>query len=165
MYWIKFHTYFTFKVIKDSVPCTMKLLFLLFGLIQTNLQPQWVHRCSLAAFVISPKFNTRVLNGGVYLQVPFWCTFFKKCWEIKEGGLHLTPFTFSVIDFAERTSYRALYTWIKDVRHHLFLFKLEFPEAFIPVFLPVWNAEAPGVQNETFVTHRFSLASTFNNSE
>lgn len=46
--------------------------------------------------------------------------------------LHLTPFTFLVIDFAEPTSYKALCAWIKDVRHHLILFKWGFPEAFIP---------------------------------
>lgn len=46
--------------------------------------------------------------------------------------LHLTPFTFLVIDFAEPSSYKALCAWIKDVRHHLILFKWGFPEAFIP---------------------------------
>lgn len=64
-----------------------------------------------------------------------------------KGKLHLSQFPFSVIDFAEHSSYRGLCTWIKDVRHNLILFKLEFPEAFIPRSFPVWNAEAPHSSN------------------
>lgn len=70
--------------------------------------------------------------------------------------LHLTPFTFLVIDFAEPTSYKALCAWIKDVRHHLILFKWGFPEAFIPGSPPCLEYR---VQSETFVTNWFPLAS------
>lgn len=87
-------------------------------------QPLWTH-------IIRYKSIERCNITAALL----WCTFFKSVYRYK-GKLHLTPFTFSVIDFAEHTSYTALCTWIKDVRHHLILFKLEFPEALIPSFLP-----------------------------
>lgn len=108
----------------------LQLLLLLFGVIQTKLQPyNPVFDSISTAFVNTPN------SIPAYWAVEYNCRSYSQpsracqtcfIWE----SFMRQPSTFSVIDFAEHTSCRALYTWIKDVRHHLFLFKLEFPEAF-----------------------------------
>ena len=94
----------------------------------------YVSLLPIPAFMNTPKFDT-ICKCKTYSTISSWCISFKRPSTERQGAFIWHHLNSRAIDFAEHTSYRALYTWIIDVRHHLFI-QIGIPWSIYPMLSP-----------------------------